>query len=46
MLSFGINLSNKYGKQFMDTDTQTELDAPKTASKKVVYKAAEATGNL
>ena len=30
----------------MDTATKTEVDAAKTASKRVVQKAAEATGDL
>ena len=44
--SFARNLCNKYGKQLLDTATNTGLDAPKTASKKVVHKAAEATGEV
>ena len=40
------NLSNKYGKQLLDTAAKTGLDALKTASKKVVLKAAEATGEF
>ena len=43
-LSFARNLSNKYGKLLFDSVTKTGLDALKTASKKVVHKAAEATG--
>ena len=42
-MSFARNLSNKYGKQLLDTSTKTRLDALKTASKKVIHKAAEAT---
>ena len=45
-LSLVRNLSNKCGKQLLDTATKTELDALKTASKKVVYKAAGATGEF
>ena len=45
-LSFARNLCNKYGKEFLDTATKTGLDALKTASKKVVHKAAEATGEF
>ena len=41
-LSFTRNISNKYGKQLLDTATKTGLDALKSASKKVVHKAAEA----
>ena len=33
-LSFEINLSNKYGKQLLDTATKTRLDALKTVPKK------------
>ena len=33
-LSFARNLSNKYGKQLLDTATKTGLDALKNASKK------------
>ena len=43
---FARNLSNKYGKQLLDTATKTGLDALKTASKKLVHKAAEATGEF
>ena len=40
------NLSNSYGKQLLDTAAKTGLDALKTASKKVVHKGAEATGEF
>ena len=44
-LSFARNLSNKYGTQLLDTG----LDVFKTASKKVIHKAAKVisqfTGN-
>ena len=40
------NLSNKYGKQILDTAAKTGLDDLETASKKVVHKAAEATGEF
>ena len=33
-------------KKLMDTATKTGIDARKTASKRVVQKAAEATGDL
>ena len=36
----------KYGKKLMDTETKTGIDAVKTASKRVVQKNAEATGDL
>ena len=42
-LSFGRNLANKYGRQLLDTTTKTGIDALKTRTKKVAYKAAEAT---
>ena len=35
-LSFARKFRNKYGKKFMDTATETGIDASKTASKKVV----------
>ena len=40
------SLCNKYGKQLLDTAAKTGLDALKTASQKVVHKAAEATGDF
>ena len=45
-LSFARKLGDKYGKKLLDTATKTEIDTAKTASKRVVQKAAEATGNL
>ena len=45
----GINAAknwDKYGKNFMNTARTTGLDAAKTASKIVVQKTAEATGDL
>ena len=45
-LSFARKFGNKYGKQLMDTATKTGMDAPKTASKRVVQKTAEATEDL
>ena len=46
----GINTSRKFGdkhgKKLMDTATKTGIDAAKTASKRVVQKTAEATGDL
>ena len=41
-LSFAINFSIKYRKQLLDT----RLDPLKTASKNVVHKAADATGEF
>ena len=37
---------DKYGKKLMDAATKTEIDATKTASKRVDQKTAEATGDL
>ena len=45
-LSFARKLGDKYGKKIIDTATKTGIDAPKTASKRVVQKTAEATGDL
>ena len=44
--SFARTFGNKYGKNLMDTATKTGVDAVKTASKIVLQKAAEATGDL
>ena len=38
------NLSNKFWERFLDTATKARVDALKTASKRVFYKATEATG--
>ena len=45
-LSFTRKFGDKYGKKIMDTATKTGLDAAKTASKRVVQKTAEVTGDL
>ena len=45
-LSFSRKFGVKYGKELMDTATKTEIDASKTAWKRVVQKTAEATGGL
>ena len=45
-LSFVIKFGDKSGKKIMDTAAKTEIDAAKTASKWVVQKTAEATGDL
>ena len=45
-LSFARKLGDRYGKKLIDTATKTGIDAAKTASKRVVQKAAEATGDL
>ena len=45
-LSFSRKFDHKYGKKLMDTASKTGADAPKTDSKTVVQKTAEATGDL
>ena len=45
-LSFVRRFGNKYGKKLMDTATKTAIDAAKIASKGLVQKTAEATGDL
>ena len=45
ILSFARKSGDKYGKKLMDAATKTRIDA-KTASKRVVQKTAEATGDL
>ena len=45
-LSFARKIGDRYGKKLMDTATKTGIDAVKTASKGVVQKTAEATGDL
>ena len=39
-------LGDKYGNKLLDTATKTGIDAAKTASKIVVQKITEATGDL
>ena len=46
LLSFLKESGNKYGKKLMDTSRKTGINAAKTASKRVVQKTAEATGDL
>ena len=43
---FQENLEINMEKKIMDAATKTGLDAEKTASKRVVQKTAEATGDL
>ena len=43
-LSFATNLFNKYWKQLLHIATKAELDASKSASKKVVHKTVERKG--
>ena len=45
-LSFARNFGNKFGKKLMDTATKIGMDAANFASKRVVQKTAEATGDL
>ena len=45
-VSFARIVSSKYGKQLLDTATKTGLDALRIASKKVVHKASEASGEF
>ena len=45
-LSFAREFGDKYGKKLIDTATKIEIDVAKVASKRVVQKTAEATGDL
>ena len=45
-LSFARKVGDKYGKNLIDTATKTGIDGAKTASKRLVQKTAEATGDL
>ena len=45
-LSFARKFGIKYDKTLMDNATKIEIDAVKTASKRVVQKTAEAAGDL
>ena len=45
-LSFARKFGDKYGKKLKDTATKAGMDAAKTASERVVQKAAEATRDL
>ena len=45
-MSFATKFEDKYGKKIIDTATKTGIDAAKTASKRVVQKTAEGTGDL
>ena len=42
----GKNLSNKYGKNYFDSAKNSNTDAIKTASKRIIQKIAEVTGDL
>ena len=45
-LSFARRFGDNYGKKLKDTTTKIGIDAAKTASKRVVQKTGEATGDL
>ena len=45
-LSFARKFGDKYGKKLINTATKAGIDAVKSASKIVVQKTAEATGDL
>ena len=45
-MSFARKFGDQHGKKLMDTATKSEIDAAKTASKRVVQKTAEAAGDL
>ena len=45
-MSFARKFGDKYGINLMDTATKTGIDAAKIASKRVIQKTAEATGDL
>ena len=45
-MSFARIFGNKYGEKLIDTATTTVMGTAKTASKQVVLKTAEATGDL
>ena len=45
-LLFARKFGDKYSKKLMDTVTKAGVDAPKTVSRRVVQKTAEATGDL
>ena len=42
----GKSISNKYGQKLLDSAKKSTTDAIKTASKRAIQKAAEATGDL
>ena len=44
--NIGKNLSNKYGQNLVDSAKKSATDALKTAGKRAIQKAAEATGDL
>ena len=44
-INMGNNLSYKYGQKLLDIAKKSTMDAIKTASKRAIQKAAEATGD-
>ena len=46
MVKISKNLSDKYSKKLLDHAKQSVTDVPKTSTKRVIQKTAEATGNL
>ena len=44
--NMGKSLSNTYGQKLLDSAKKFTTDAIKTASKRVIQKTAEATGDL
>ena len=44
--NMGTQLSSKYGQKLLDSAKKSTTDAIKTASKRVIQKTAEATGDL
>ena len=44
--NMGESLSNKHGQKLLDSAKKSTTDAMKTASKRVIQKTAEATGDL
>ena len=45
-MSFARKCGDKYGKKLIDIATKNEVDVERTASKRLVQKTAEATGDL
>ena len=45
-MSSARRFGDKYGKKLMDTATKAGIDTAETASKRIVQKTAEATGDL
>ena len=45
-LSIARKFGDKYRKELMDNATKIGIDTAKTASKRVIQKTADATGNL